>query len=143
MHDITSIEEKIEYALSYISKIDLQQQEVGKYIINEDIFYLIQEYEIAPNSNSKLESHISYVDIQGVISGKEIIKFVDTHELKLKEAYDEEKDVMFWHSDVRMQEVLLTPGSYIVFYPNNAHMPCLSKSNKNVMVKKIVVKIKM
>lgn len=140
-HEV-NIENRIKKSINYITKLDLQKIPVGTYYIDENIFYMIQEYETKEIDQCKLESHRKYIDIQWIIKGTEIIDVANISSLEVAEKYDEGKDIIFWKKLKRMQRICLKEGSYVVFYPENAHMPCISAYGANKLVKKMVIKIK-
>ena len=66
----------IEEAVCYLKKQDLAALEVGTYQVNDDFYFMIQEYETKPAENCRLETHNCYADIQWIISGEEEIDTV-------------------------------------------------------------------
>ena len=104
--------------------------------------YMVQEYETRLVENCKLESHRKYIDIQLVVKGTERIDVSNLVGLKVEEEYNEEKDIILWKKPNRMQRILLNEGSYVVFYPENGHMPCIGDMNP-MIIKKVVIKIKL
>ena len=54
----------IEEAVCYLKKQDLAALEVGTYQVNDDFYFMIQEYETKPAENCRLETHNRYADIQ-------------------------------------------------------------------------------
>ena len=58
--------------------------------------------------------------------------------------YGEEKDAAFYSADILPlpSYLLLQPGYFAIFFPQDGHMPQLSV-DKPTMVKKIVVKVEM
>ena len=66
----------IEEAVCYLKKQDLAALEVGTYQVNDDFYFMIQEYETKPAENCRLETHNRYADIQWIISGEEEIDTV-------------------------------------------------------------------
>lgn len=135
------IDEKITEVLSYMETIDLQELPVGKYVVDDDVYYMVQEYETKSIDQCRIESHKKYVDIQWIINGAERIDVSDIYALALEEEYDDVKDVMFWKETSQLSQMVLRDGSYAIFYPQNAHRPSIA-INKSAMVKKVVIKIK-
>lgn len=110
-------------------------------IKGDDIYALVQSYKTDAPENKKLESHRRYIDIQYIVSGREVIGWLPTGGLKVMTPYSEEKDVVFYHNSEGMSQLVLTPGMFAVFYPHDAHRPgCFS--DKPGQVRKIVVKVK-
>jgi len=133
---------RINEAIEYVGKIDLENAEVGKYMVNDNFYYMVQDYESRLRENCKLEAHKNYVDVQWIIKGEEIIGLVKPEGLTIKDDYNPEKDVMFYNFPEILNEVVLTSGSYVVILPEEAHMPCCSINDKPANVKKVVIKVK-
>lgn len=137
----TDIEKKVLDALSYIKSIKDEKLEVGKFVVNDDFYYLVQEYDTKSLEDCKLESHRRYVDIQWIISGEEIMLTSDIASLVVASEYDVQKDVMFWKSRPSMMQMLIKKDGYVILYPKDAHMGCI-RTNRPGRVKKIVGKVR-
>lgn len=114
----------------------------GRYEIKgSDIYAMVQSYMTDAAENKKLESHRRYIDIQYIVSGKEVLGWLPTEGLKVMTPYSEENDVVFYHNFDCMSQLVLTPGMFAVFYPSDAHRPgCFL--DKPEPVRKIVIKVK-
>ncbi|MBP5467606.1 MAG: YhcH/YjgK/YiaL family protein [Candidatus Riflebacteria bacterium] len=134
------LQERINYALDYLKKTDLEQLELGKHVINNWLYINVQEYMTKDLSECKFESHKKYVDIQMMINGLEAIETSDIDKLELGTSYDEDKDVMFWKQKPNQMRTVISDGSYVILYPQNAHMPCVA-IDKPIKVKKLVAKV--
>lgn len=133
--------QKVYDSLEVVKKQDVDSLSVGKYVINDELYFMVQEYTTKKEEDCKLESHKKYIDVQWILKGEEKIKTISTDKLKLEKSYDRMKDIMFWKPVDDMLEMVLKDGSYVVLYPNDAHMPCIAVG-KQEKVKKIVIKIK-
>ena len=117
--------------------------EPGKYPIQGDnLFIGVDCYDTKPRENAKLETHRKYVDIQLLLSGSERLEVFQKRELIVSEPYLPEKDAEFYQipADPRTT-ITLEPGQFIVFFPDDAHMPCLMSGQSSRPVKKVVVKL--
>lgn len=135
-------QEKINNAIDYLKELDLKNMEVGKYTVNEDFYYSIQEYETKLIENCKLESHQKYVDIQIVIYGEEAIDIAPVVELEPLTEYNPEKDAAFWKTADVMERIELKNGSYAVFLPRTGHKPGIAINDQPTNVKKCVGKVR-
>lgn len=133
--------DRINKAISYVNGVDLVKAEVGKYVIDDDSYYLVQEYNSKTRENCKLEAHKKYVDVQWIVSGEEELDIVSPEGLEVSEEYNEDKDVVFYKAPVLMQRIILRSGSYMVILPEMAHMPGCAV-NESVAVKKVVIKVR-
>lgn len=129
-------------AIEYLKGQDLMAMEAGKYFVDDDFYYMVQEYTTKLRAEAKLEAHEKWIDIQWMLKGTEIIETEDISRLTVKEAYNPEKDVTFYEKPDVMQTTVLTDGAYVVLYPQNGHMPQVARDEKPMAIKKVVAKIK-
>lgn len=132
---------RINEAISYIRNLDTGKMTIGKYVVDDTFYYVVQEYNTRTVEHCELESHRKYVDIQFIIEGSEIIQVAHTSSLSQLSEYCEENDVAFWKTPSHMMSVLLQSGSYIVLYPQDAHMGCIM-NGQPVKVRKVVGKVR-
>lgn len=139
---MNELDSRISEAISYLKEQDLTNMPVGKYQVNDNFYYMVQEYTTKAEADCRLESHKNYIDIQWIISGTERIDCVSVGGLEVKEEYNPDKDVAFWNEPSDMMKCVLTAGSYVVLYPNDAHKPCITVEAPE-QVRKVVAKVKM
>lgn len=130
--------------LEYLAKTDLAGLPVGKHEIEgKDIYVSINEYQTEPRDARRAEAHVEYLDIQYIISGQEQIGcsiFSPANEVLTDDLAD--NDVIFYKNVERETELVMTEGTYAIFFPWDVHRPnCLL--DQTGKVKKAVVKIKM
>lgn len=131
------LNENFKFVFDYLKNNDLSKKECGKYELKgKDLFFNLQEYET--KSEQKLEAHKKYIDIQVVVTGEEYMGYCNIGKTAIKEEYDEEKDVMFLSGEV--DKVKADNKTFVIFYPQDAHMPALSVENPK-HVKKAIFKI--
>lgn len=131
-------------AVEYLIQKDLTSLSPGKYpILGDSIFLLIQEPKLCPRSTAKWESHQNYIDIQYLIKGEESIGFQKTDSLEIAQHYSEVNDIAFYQDNGKGFFVNLRPGSFVVCFPTDAHMPLVGTSHSLITIKKAVVKVKL
>lgn len=136
-----SLSPRIAKALAALQKGDLQQAADGRYPIDgEDVFALVQQYQTKPAEQGKWEAHRKYLDIQYVISGTEAMGYTTLDQMKVKEPYNEQKDIVFFEG--QGDRVTVRAGMFAMFFPQDAHMPTLSPATGENHVRKIVVKVR-
>ncbi len=133
----------IEQAIAYLKEQDLAAMEVGKYFVDDDFYYMIQEYDSKEPGVARLEAHRVYADIQWVISGEEIIETVGLPGLVEKDAYNPEKDIIFFEKPGNMEKQVLHAGDYMVLKPDLAHAPGQRINGTSIPIKKCVAKVRM
>ena len=125
--------------LEFLETADLANLPLGRIDIDGDlIFALVQEYNTVPKEEKTWEGHRKYIDIQYVVSGEEIIGYVNTPELTADGEYSEENDFIALKGEGNF--IKFKAGSFGVFGPEDAHMPGVT-SEKVSAVRKIVVKV--
>ena len=114
----------------------------GKRVIREDVvFSRIMTLLTVDRKQGVLESHRSFVDIQIVLAGQEIIEVWPTTELKEKSPYIRDKDVVLYQiPDLSFLRLVLQPGYFAVFFPQDAHMPQIAIAEA-APLRKLVIKV--
>ena len=137
-----TLKERIDAAVEMITGLDFDNLVLGRHDVDEDFFYIVQEYEAKPLEAGRHEAHKVYVDIQYVISGKERIDVTAAAGMEIDEPYDEEKDLVFFKEPEQAANIVLTDGGYAVLYPADSHKPGLRAGKEAVKVRKIVGKVR-
>lgn len=105
------------------------------------LFMNFAQYETRDISDSKMEAHRKYADVMYVVEGSETVyvKSVDRLSCITKE-YDPSIDALLAHIDGDVSAIRLTPGHFLVLFPQDAHAPgCIADSKSSV--KKIIGKV--
>lgn len=115
---------------------------VGTYQINPRDKAIVSEYDTKKVNEHGFEAHKKNIDIQYLLKGEERIACLPIDKLKETTPYSEEKDAAFYSADILPlpSYLLLQPGFFAIFFPQDGHMPQLSV-DEPTMVKKIVVKV--
>ena len=113
----------------------------GRYDIDGDrLFALVQSYTTTPAATRKLEHHRKYADIQFLFAGEEIIEHVPLDGLAVDTPYTEPKDYGLVRDPAVRSAVILRPGGWAIFFPQDAHKPGCALGDP-VVVRKVVVKV--
>lgn len=117
--------------------------EKGEYELSPRVKAIVSEYYTKEVNENGYEAHRDYIDIQYLLKGNEKICCLPLEYLKEMKAYKAEIDAAFYEeANVRPQEMLIGNGYFVIFYPQDGHMPCLSFLDSLVIkVKKVVIKI--
>lgn len=127
-------------AFEFLMNTDFSITEPGTYEIDgTNIFALIQCYQTKPINECVWETHRLYYDVQYVLSGTEQMGYANIGDASAINEYDFRKDIQFYHAHGSM--IVCNPGTFVVFGPQDVHMPCVSYNNVMNM-RKIVVKIR-
>lgn len=135
--------EKYKKAFEFLKNTDMKNLENGKHEIDSDeIFIAVQDYQTKSEYDAEFEAHKKYTDIQFIITGEEKLGYGNIENFSETTDFDEEKDIVFLKNNEPKNEFAIAKENYfLIFTPQDAHMPCISINNATY-VKKAVVKIK-
>lgn len=137
----SNLNERINKAIEYISNLDFEKLNVGRYDVSDDFYYNVQEYDAFEDGACLFESHRKYVDIQWIVEGMERLYIDDISHLELIVEYNAEKDVVHYKENGCPSSMLLTKGSCAVLLPKDAHKPGRVQGMHS-RVKKVVGKVR-
>jgi biofilm protein TabA len=130
-------------AVEFLHQVEGQELEDGRVEIDgKKVYALVQSYlgktEI---QQPRFEAHRRYIDVQYLVSGKELFGWAPLDSMAESDMFNEEKDVVHGSvADDAFSLVRLSPGMLAVVYPEDAHAPGLA-DGEPTPVKKIVVKV--
>ena len=131
--------QRISDALAYLNTTDFSQLDTGEYSIEgKDIFAIISDYALKPESEGRLEAHRDYIDIQFLAQGGESIGYIPYDGQQVLSEYDEKGDYTFYVGSSSL--IRFEQGMFGIFYPEDLHMPGIGKSGERV--RKVVVKVR-
>jgi len=87
---------RLKKALKYIQALNPNTLTPGKYIVDNDFFYIVQEYHTKAPQEGRYEAHKKYVDIQYIVFGQERIDITAAAFLQVDQSYNEETDICFY-----------------------------------------------
>ncbi len=127
-----------ENAFAFLRQNTLAELPAGRNEIDGDhMFCLITKGPGRSRSEAKLEAHRKYIDIQYVIAGTEEMGFRPTADCKLIDTnYDGENDIEFF-KDEPESWTKVPAGSFVIFFPQDAHAPMVGKEEIHKAVLKI------
>lgn len=136
-----SLGSRIAAGFDYLESAD-RSLPVGRYPIDgDDVFALVQGYDTGPATEKRLETHRRYIDIQFVAAGTERIIYAPLEGLEIDTDYNTENDISFYRDPAASSSLLLTPGHFAIFFPEDAHKPgCMAGGRESIT--KILVKLR-
>jgi YhcH/YjgK/YiaL family protein len=134
--------ERWDKAFSFLKNNDLKNLDVKRYEIDGgNVYAPVSEYLSKNEQDARYEAHRKYIDIQYVISGRELIGIAPVSSRnETLEPYNEANDIEFMGVS-NGENHQATPDRFFIFFPEDAHRPG-QKDGENAMVRKIVVKVK-
>jgi len=133
----TAIHPEFKNCFDFLLTKNLKALPIGRIECDgERLFFLVQEYSTKPNEHGIWEAHRRYIDIHYVVLGTERIGISPIDRMK-EGPYIPEKD--FQPLRGKGQMIDLQPGGFVIFFPQDAHMPGLMTNTPGI-VRKIVIK---
>lgn len=126
-------------AFDYLKSLDFSKLEAGKVELEgRDLHVSISNSKLKTTENAKLEVHDNYIDIQMPVSKAEGFGWIHRSNLKKEAApFNTEKDIQFFE-DKSETYFSIEPGNFAIFFPEDAHAPCIGEGE----ILKIVVKVR-
>ena len=126
-------------ALRLLRDTDFSQWEDGRHEIDGDrLFLLLQSYE-TKLENDTPEAHKKYIDIQYLLSGRELMGVAPLEDMTEEVDARPEGDIWFYRGPV--SNFLLTGSRFAALWPGDAHAPCVAVDGKPVPCRKCVAKV--
>lgn len=130
-------------AIETLLTTDFSTLETGRYEIDGDnVFFMIQEPELKEEENALYEAHRKYADIQLALTDGEVILALPHDQIEEWQHFDDNKDIGFSVNSEPGIPLDMKPGCYAIFFPQDAHMPCLRGGDEK-KCRKVVVKVKL
>jgi len=129
-------------AIEYLKDNDFLGMKTGVYKIEgEDIFAQVVDIKTRQKDEASPEVHKKYIDVQFSVEGKEKIGFArDTDNNEVLEDLLNEKDIKFYKNMESEIDLIMKPGSFAVFFPNDVHRPGCALGEP-CTIRKVIVKI--
>lgn len=129
-------------AINYLKNNDFLNMEPGVYEIDgKNIYAQVVEKTTKERSEAKPEVHREYIDVQFSVEGKEVIGFArDNSNNKVSEDLLKEEDVMFYENVEGETDLIMNPGNFAIFFPNDIHRPWCAY-NEPCTIRKVNVKV--
>lgn len=135
----TWLNKGFEEGFRFVEQLKADAPEGRADIDGDNIFCMVQRYETNPWEGQRFEAHRQYADIQMLLEGEESILWAPANTLTVVQPY--EADIEFYDLKSTSTELVLTPGVFCVFFPGDAHAPCLQHKTQST-ARKVVVKVR-
>lgn len=135
----------IRQAVTFLAHNDFTDFAPGKIdLIPGKMFCLLQEMHSVPFELARPESHRKFIDIQYLISGDERmgVSRAESGQHTVVDDRTSYQDIMFWQVESEEAHIVLTPGMFVIFFPDDIHRPCCHLENSSTKkLRKAVMKI--
>ena len=133
----------METAINFLLESGQQEHPAGRLTVDGDrVFVEVQAYETIEGGDVTFEGHRTYLDIQYVVEGEEIIAWASIDDATVTTPYGPDGHD-YWLGTVpadRVTNVRLKGGQLAVLYPTDAHAPRRA-AGASMPVRKLVVKV--
>jgi len=129
---------KFEQVFAFLADPAARQMESGRVELEGNALYAIASTGPGKTiGDARLEAHRRYIDVHYLIAGKESLGWKDLERcLDPEQPYVDEKDMVLFSDDPAVW-FTIHPGTFVIFFPWDAHAPMVSGGT----VRKIVVKV--
>ena len=125
--------------VEFLKTHDLQTMEVGSYPVKDnDVTLKLSLTKQRTKESAFLETHIDMIDIQIPITCAETFGYSPLCDLPAFE-YNAEKDITIYGDTKPQTYVTVTPGQFVIFFPQDGHAPCIIEKEE---IKKAIFKVK-
>ena len=114
----------------------------GKHEIDgQAVFALVSHSNSQAMADARYETHRDYLDIQLLESSQGLVQAHAPDGLAVTEPW--KPDIEFYAAPApgTDQELFLAPGTAMVFFPEDAHRPCIAAGGVSEPIHKVVVKV--
>jgi len=129
------------HAFEFLKRPDLKHLSPNRYEIDGDrVFAMVSRNPGRRKEDAQLETHQKYIDIQLVLAGTDTMGW--KHEAlcsKPCREYNPEADVRFFADEPDIW-LPVESGTFVIFFPEDAHMPLISAGEIHKVVVKVAVK---
>lgn len=132
--------ERYKMTLDYFAQynpVTLEKQDIA--LDGSNVFVKVRPMQTKDIIDCSYEAHKLYADIHFVVYGSEKIGYCDVKKLS-EVSYNEANDVMFLRGDGDF--ITLSPGYFMIAFPDDAHMPCVCNIEP-ASLGKMIAKIKL
>lgn len=122
----------------FISRCRLSDLPDGRTDIDGDRLYvMIQRPILKPAAEALPEAHDCYIDLQLVLEGEELMGYAPRSGLGSPVRSDAGHDIFFYRQPDDMALLTVREGMFAVFYPGDAHAPCIRTDACGASVKAV------
>ncbi len=110
----------------------------------EQLLVIVESGTTVHSAHKRFESHRRYIDIQVNLAGGEIMEWLPAAALTVSDDFAPDGDVRFYQAPARTPtRLLVEPGHFAIFFPEDAHKPCCHPGELAVAYRKLVFKVEL
>lgn len=127
-------------AIEFLLRPELKELPVAKYELDGDRVYAMVSKDYGrKKEEAQLETHEKYADIQLVLAGTDDMGWKSKSLCKQPAGgYDQKTDIQFFEDEPDAW-IATKSGAFVIFFPEDAHMPMISSGQIHKVVVKVLV----
>lgn len=127
-------------AFAFLCRPDLQELPVARYELDgTQVYAMVAKDYGRQKGEAQLETHEKYIDIQLVLAGTDEMGWKAKSLCKQPcGEYDQKADVQFF-ADEADAWLATKSGAFVIFFPEDAHLPLISSGQIHKVVVKVAV----
>lgn len=139
-HQYFALHKDFVRAFEFLARTDLKKLPTDTYEIDGDrVFAIVAVDPGRKKEESLLEIHKKYIDIQLILDGTDNMGWKPKAACKKPSGeYDAETDLQFFADEPDVW-LAMKSGSFVIFFPEDAHMPLISTGQLHKVIVKIAV----
>jgi biofilm protein TabA len=112
-------------------------------LAGEELYGSLSSYLTGEPAGKSYEAHRRYIDIQAVLSGREMLFWAPLAGLRARSGYSATEDIAtFEDPPAGGVGLVLEPGAFVVLFPQDAHKPGCRTGSRGENVRKLVLKVR-
>ena len=130
------VHEDFEEIFAFLTNVK-EGVEPGKTVFREnELWATVSVFtETGDPAQKKFEAHRKFIDIHYIVSGEEEFGYSNVDRLTTTTPYNEQGDCEMLEGEIR--SIRLKKGDFCMVFPEDAHIPCMGKSESEDLVKVI------
>jgi YhcH/YjgK/YiaL family protein len=127
-------------AFAFLRRAGLEKLERGRQEIDGQRLYAVVIRDRGKGrGQTKLETHRRYIDIQFSVENTDLIGWKGASTcVKPERPYDEQRDIQCF-LDAPHSWITTPPGSFAIFFPDDAHAPMAADADLHKVIMKVAV----
>lgn len=127
-------------AFDYIKANDLSKVEPDRIELDgANLFINVVDTQLSTPDVIKLEVHRKYIDIHVPLTQTETIAYKHISALGESEAPFNEQDDYALYADNEVCKTIVTPGEFLIVYPEDAHAPLIGNGAQRKLIVKVLM----
>ncbi|MGI6726264.1 MAG: YhcH/YjgK/YiaL family protein [Christensenellales bacterium] len=139
LHFYLGLNPNLDLVIKALKTLDLDSLPDGRHAISGDNAFL-NLMHTSLDAGGTWEAHREYIDLQLVLLHEETIAWAPIEQIKGFGTWDAQKDIMLSTDPYQGSRLNLKTGMFALFFPEDAHQPCIGQKQGRKAVFKIKVK---